>query len=65
MSKQVEVNGVVYAVITTEDIPMNVTCKCGTPLVRNGVTVTEHWIGDRCDPCDRKARQEFLNSLSD
>lgn len=63
MRKHVEVNGVVYAVLTTEDIPLNVRCKCGTPLVRDGVTVTEHWIGDRCDPCDRKARQEFHNSF--
>lgn len=32
-------------------MPANVTCACGTPLVRDGVTVAEHWIGDRCDKC--------------
>lgn len=63
MTKEIVVNGERVAILTTEDIPLNVTCACGTPLVRNGITVTEHWIGDRCDPCDRKARQEFLNSF--
>ena len=27
------------------------TCACGTPLVRNGVTVNGHWIGAVCDEC--------------
>ena len=28
------------------------TCPCGTPLVRDGVTVKSHWIGAVCDDCE-------------
>jgi hypothetical protein len=31
--------------------------RCGAPLVRDGVTVREHWIRDLCDECSAPSRR--------
>ena len=58
MKEVKDANGTTVAILTIE--AQDVTCDCGTPLVRNGITVTEHWIGNICDPCDQKKRLSRL-----
>ena len=41
-----------FTAVRTQKV-QEVRCICGAVLVRNGVVVEEHWIGETCDACVR------------